>query len=704
MKLDLKGFHKISKDGNMTKLRHPEGHEITINHSILSPKMRGEIEALPHINKDKTPDSKQIPHFDNGGDVSDSSSPKLGQLAATKTTPPSSGGGSDSSGSGDSSNPLSSVVKLAALLSEGGSPKDPNRKQISNSNSIPKFADGSESDDVSLPEKIINMGKKAFSSPTPAPTPSPLDDRYSKIREQNRTNMSGETSPIDQKYYAEGTPDEPVKKDIGIDLSQDPKELQIAPKEQTQDEKDIAKAKSDYDTQNSPDSDVSSLKNLQNLGSSPSQEQPADPAQSMLDAHSDAMEAHNTAMKLFANAQPQSAANSQSQPASSPSTPQNQQAPAQSASPQTQQAPDQSDQSQPQDQGQPQAGPLPDYQSKVNEADKQAAQMKAYSDKQETANAELGKNVLEGKINPQRLYQNMGTGGKIANIIGLILGGIGGGASGKNMASEALQKAVENDVDAQKADQTNNMNLYKLNLEATKNNIESRNLSVNQLLSSAQAQIAKRAADTTNQNGQLEAQKVIQDIQAKKMENMSNAYKFKMIQDLSTGPQASNLPPGQVDLDKFNKYKLAGVMPKEDSEAATKEANAYQEKVQLQKDMDQSAAHLNKQLGAGALTPSDRQSAINAFAGRIAKLGEGRFNLEEAKLQAQALLPSPLDAPSTSRNKDQRRAAFFDSIAQTPTLDRYRLVSHAPASSTIKKMNGVSYQLGPDGNYHKLGK
>ncbi len=63
MKFPLEGFHKVSKDGNKTVLRHPEGHEITVNHSILSPKMRGEIEALPQHK------SEEPKKFDDGGEV-----------------------------------------------------------------------------------------------------------------------------------------------------------------------------------------------------------------------------------------------------------------------------------------------------------------------------------------------------------------------------------------------------------------------------------------------------------------------------------------------------------------------------------------------------------------------------------------------------------------------------------------------------------
>jgi hypothetical protein len=650
MKLDLKGFQRISKQGSLTKLRHPQGHEITVNHSILSPKMRGEIEALPQISKDKSPDSSKLPHFDNGGDVSDtSSSVNVNQYS------PSSKSGSGMSG-------------LSSMMAQGGLQKPTQSATPEQSAEIAKQNEAN----TSITDVYGN----------------PIDDR----------EVASKTDGGKVQKFAEGS-DEPVKvegKDVDVPVSRTEAKYGA--------EEDAVNKSLDVDPNIQLEDQANGVQSP--VSSTSEEDSKPDPAQSMLDAHSDAMEAHNMAMKLFAGAQqPQSnqsqAPSGQAQP-NQPPQPEN---PSQQQSGQPQAAAQDLSQ-QPSASGQQPAAPVDtSYQSNVEKAAAGVQDLKSYVDKQEAANTTLGQKVMDGTIDPKRLYKNMSTAGRITSTIGLILGGLGAGASGgRNLAAEAMQKAIENDVDAQKADQSKNMNLYKMNLEATKDATEAKSLTINQLMSTAQAQLAKRASDTQNQMGQLEAQKAIQDIQAKKMENSQNAYKFKIIQDLNNGPQANNVPPGQVDLDKFNKYKLAGIMPKEDSEAATKEANAYQEKIQLQKDMDDSANHLSKQIGAGAFTPSDRQSAINAFAGRIAKLGEGRFNLDESKLQAQALLPQPGDLPSTDKNKAQRRAAFFDSIAQTPTLDRYKLVNHAPPAAPIKKMNGVSYQLGADGNYHKVGK
>ena len=69
-KFSLNGFKKISKTADTTTLQHPAGHELTIKHTLLSPKLRGDIEALPHISE-KHPDTvapkaPTVPKFAEG--------------------------------------------------------------------------------------------------------------------------------------------------------------------------------------------------------------------------------------------------------------------------------------------------------------------------------------------------------------------------------------------------------------------------------------------------------------------------------------------------------------------------------------------------------------------------------------------------------------------------------------------------------------
>jgi hypothetical protein len=74
----------------------------------------------------------------------------------------------------------------------------------------------------------------------------------------------------------------------------------------------------------------------------------------------------------------------------------------------------------------------------------------------------LNKEIDAGKINPNQLTDSMHWWGKATTAIGLILGGMGAAKDGRNPAVDYLQKEIDRDVDAQKA----NLGLKKSLLEA----------------------------------------------------------------------------------------------------------------------------------------------------------------------------------------------------------------------------------------------
>lgn len=65
--IDLKKFKKIKSDDKTSTLQHPDGHSITIVHALLSPKMRGDVHALPMADGgavntwDSTPNTNMTP-------------------------------------------------------------------------------------------------------------------------------------------------------------------------------------------------------------------------------------------------------------------------------------------------------------------------------------------------------------------------------------------------------------------------------------------------------------------------------------------------------------------------------------------------------------------------------------------------------------------------------------------------------------------
>lgn len=106
------------------------------------------------------------------------------------------------------------------------------------------------------------------------------------------------------------------------------------------------------------------------------------------------------------------------------------------------------------------------------------------------------------KIDSKRLFHNMGTGDKILASIGLILGGFGGAASGgQNRAVEAIERAIERDVNDQRAAYNikkeglqNKDSLYGRMLERFKNEGAAREASKMNMLKAAELKLAEIGA------------------------------------------------------------------------------------------------------------------------------------------------------------------------------------------------------------------
>lgn len=79
--------------------------------------------------------------------------------------------------------------------------------------------------------------------------------------------------------------------------------------------------------------------------------------------------------------------------------------------------------------------------------------------------------IKNSHINPNHFLENMGTGQKIATAIGLLFGGFTGGfnRTGVNPAANWLNEQINRDVEAQKLNQSNKMNVYNGYLDQYKN-------------------------------------------------------------------------------------------------------------------------------------------------------------------------------------------------------------------------------------------
>ncbi len=121
------------------------------------------------------------------------------------------------------------------------------------------------------------------------------------------------------------------------------------------------------------------------------------------------------------------------------------------------------------------------------------------------------KAVADGKIDPERVWHNMSTGSKIASSIGLILSGLGAGVTGQpNVAQQFMNEAIARDIDAQKNDQSKNMNLWKMNREHYGDTLQADLATQSQELSAVKAKLMAAQGRTL---GPLAAQQAAQAIE-----------------------------------------------------------------------------------------------------------------------------------------------------------------------------------------------
>lgn len=301
--------------------------------------------------------------------------------------------------------------------------------------------------------------------------------------------------------------------------------------------------------------------------------------------------------------------------------------------------------------------------------------------------------LANGHFDPNAYIKNMTTGGQIATGIGLILGGMGAGLThGPNMAFEFLQSQINRDLDAQKAEVGKKENLLSHNIALMGNaraGYEMTRLQLNDVVGSQIRMEADKAATPI-----AAAQAQIQNglIGEKKAQTMRQIALLQSAQRLQqgTGNPASSL----------RLMQMSGMITPQQYESGNKELEKGMETEKLRGDLTNSFQDLSGKALAGKFSPEDRNSAINAFAGRLAKISEGRFNLDESKQQVAAIMPTGLESAQTRMNKLQRLNMLMDGQVNTPILNGMGLSvpkSQPAAQPQYKMSGGVKYMRGPNG-------
>jgi hypothetical protein len=166
--------------------------------------------------------------------------------------------------------------------------------------------------------------------------------------------------------------------------------------------------------------------------------------------------------------------------------------------------------------------------------------------------AELTDQLMTGKIDPNRVWNDMSTGNKVTAAIAIALGGIGSGLTGKsNAALDVINGAIDRDIMSQKENMGKTQTLLAQNLQKYRTQADAYNMTKAQLMSAAQAKITLAATKMGTTQAMSQAKIQVADIQLKKVALMTEVAKSQALQLLKQG----DINPA-----------IAQMLPKEDRE------------------------------------------------------------------------------------------------------------------------------------------
>lgn len=364
--------------------------------------------------------------------------------------------------------------------------------------------------------------------------------------------------------------------------------------------------------------------------------------------------------------------------------------------------------------------------------------------------------MMKGHIKPETmdsLYAKKDTLGKIGTLFGLLVSGAGSGLTGQpNAVLQQMQNQINNDLDAQKATNSNAQNWYQLNLkhelqkaqiqqmavvnEQTKASTEESRARVP--LTEAQAAgaradaVMKATTATKNQmaaaaqmqamglvNSMSEGMAKVQAMTAyqQKMVPATQAYIQKNNQDLSNQlqlkaavsppgphkPAPIGTPDGKVDLNKilmlakkgeqgtadgYNQYIPSGGSMNAEQ---AKQALAEAAMVNQNRDAYKNAAESFEKLDAKAVGGKVNEGLWNTeFHHLVGNIHSAGFTESQAVEIAKSSLPGPTDWGETRAEKARQLAEQFKLKESTAvTLGQYKLLPPFPAPPRVSKKSEV---------------
>jgi hypothetical protein len=280
--------------------------------------------------------------------------------------------------------------------------------------------------------------------------------------------------------------------------------------------------------------------------------------------------------------------------------------------------------------------------------------------RQERELTQISDAVMNQKIDPNRLWHESSTGGKIAASIGLILGGIGAGlAGGPNQALAMVNKMVDRDIDAQKSELGKKQTLYSMNMQKLHNENAAYMATKLQLASVYQGQLAQSTAMAQSQIAKQNGAVAQAEIQRAMLPMKQELAKYHMSQQLlygQGGAGSNEARLSQAENIVFNKEDRERLVHVDDGKGgirpllansvkdADKVKEAEAEYGQIQKDINRARAFMKN---TGTTVWGSNKDAVakgieKSMLGSMNKLMQiNRFTEAEMKEIFEPLVPNP---------------------------------------------------------------
>lgn len=292
---------------------------------------------------------------------------------------------------------------------------------------------------------------------------------------------------------------------------------------------------------------------------------------------------------------------------------------------------------------------------------------------------QLQKETTEGKIDPNRLWNNMDTGRKTMAVVGLILSSIGSGYRGtENAGLKILDNMVNRDIELQKSELGKKQSLLSLNLQKLGSLRDAQQMTRLQMAATVEARIKQVASQSQSEQAKMNAQVAIAKIRA---EMLPVAQKLALSQAQAAAAQQGSPIAQRIQ-----------AMPENIRQEAWKEVGAYQEiQANIQRAtqvIDEAASYAT----VASTLPFSQAGSLRetAFAKLfpIAKAIAGeRMTDADARTLIQPYLPKVTDTQTTLNKKKQ---GLIDALnaqvaGRVPRLVQFGIIQPPRTAKTFRK-------------------